>query len=75
MIPNGNSDPDKGVLEKITMWVNIKDAGFLIFMFHLKTTDYIEQEEKYIVGFISSSKVKQKKVGAMKVHHCKVLTL
>lgn len=76
MIPNGNSDPDKGVLRKIKMGLNAKDAGFLAFKFHLEITDCIEQERNHTVGFISSLRVKQdtvERMGAMEEHHYMVL--
>lgn len=65
-----------GVLKRMNMWVNIKDSGFITSKFHLEITDCTEQEKKYIVGFTSSSKVKQdmaERTGAMEKHCFKVL--
>lgn len=59
MIPNGNSDPDKGMrsAKKDKYVSKYKICWFVTFKFHLEITVQ-SKKKKYIVGFVSSSKEK-----------------
>lgn len=68
---------EERVLEKISMWVNTKDAGFLILNVHLKITDHLEQEKCSILYWRVYYHL-QDTAGrgeAMQRHHCKALAL